>query len=186
LLDLGCGTGDLAIQVSKSTKGETKIIGLDYSHLMLDIAIRKSRLLRTKPSFIIGDAVALPFQDGYFDCVGTSFAFRNLVYKNPQAQNHLSEVLRILKSKGKFIIVESSQPRVRILRVFYHLYLCLFVFKIGTLISGNKKAYRYLAKSATRFYGPLEIKKMLISAGFSNVSFYPFLFGVAGIYIATK
>ena len=153
---------------------------------MLDIANNKSRLLTRKPSFISGDAAALPFPNGYFDCVGISFAFRNLTYKNPLALYHVSEVLRVLKPNGRFIIIESSQPRVKVLRILFHLYLRWFVLKLGSLISGNRGAYRYLAESATRFYTPLEIKQMLITAGFSDVSFCPFLFGVAGIHVATK
>ena len=186
VLDLCCGTGDLAIHLSRLTKNDTEIIGLDYSRPMLDIANKKSRLLTKKPSFISGDAAALPFPDGYFDCVGISFAFRNLTYKNPLALYHVSEILRVLKPNGRLIIIESSQPKVKVLRIFLHLYLHWFVSKVGSLVSGNRRAYRYLAESAIRFYTPLEIKQMLITAGFSDVSFRPFLFGVVGMHIATK
>ena len=75
VLDLCCGTGDLAIYVSRLTKNGMEIIGLDYSRPMLDIASEKSRLLTKKPAFITGDAAALPFPDGYFDCVGISFTY---------------------------------------------------------------------------------------------------------------
>ncbi|MFC1953740.1 ubiquinone/menaquinone biosynthesis methyltransferase, partial [Chloroflexota bacterium] len=176
ILDLCCGTGDLAIQISRLSKGEPEIIGLDYSQPMLDIANEKAKLLNRKPSFVSGDAASLPFPDDYFDCVGISFAFRNLTYKNPLASQYVSEVKRVLKPNGRFVIIESSQPNGKVLRTLFHLYLYWFVFKVGALVSGNKGAYRYLAESATRFYTPLEIRQMLITAGFSDVSFRPFLF----------
>lgn len=108
MLDLCCGTGDLAIDLSRLAVNDLEITGFDYSPSMLGIAIKKATLLVRKPSFIFVYAAALPFPDGYFDCVGISFAFRNLINKNPMAQYHLSEVLRVLKSGGRFIIVESS------------------------------------------------------------------------------
>ena len=186
ILDLCCGTGDLAINLSRLSMNGVEITGLDYSQPMLDIATKKTGQLNHKPSFIAGDAATLPFPDRYFDCVGISFAFRNLTYRNPMIQHHLSEVLRVLKSNGRFVIVESSQPESILIRKLFHLYLQLFVFRAGTIISGNSKAYRYLAESASRFYTSGELKHMLISAGFSEVSYRPFLFGAAGINVATK
>lgn len=186
ILDLCCGTGDLSIEISRLIGNIAEILGIDYSQPMLEIADKKAGFLIKKPSFISGDASTLPFPDESFDCIGISFAFRNLTYKNPLVSSHLSEVFRVLKPGGKFIIIESSQPSSGIIRFLFHLYLKLFVSKIGTLISGNRQAYRYLAESATRFYSPSEIEQMLTASGFSKVTFRPFLFGVVGIHTAIK
>ena len=139
-----------------------------------------------RPFFVAGDASELPFPNGYFDCVGISFAFRNLTYKNPLAKEHLSEVIRILRPGGRFVIVESSQPESRLTRSLFHLYLRKYVSRIGSKISGNRKAYQYLAESASRFYTPPELRHLLLDAGFSKVSYHPLLFGAAGIHIATR
>ena len=138
-LDLGCGTGDLAVQLAKMA-GDIEIIGLDYSPPMLEIARKKAgRLAKEKRiSFVYGDAAHLPFPDGYFDCVGISFAFRNLTYQNPLAERYLAEVLRVLGAGGRFIIVETSQPKVRLIRRLFHLYLLSFAFGLGWLISGQR------------------------------------------------
>jgi demethylmenaquinone methyltransferase/2-methoxy-6-polyprenyl-1,4-benzoquinol methylase len=188
VLDLCCGTGDLAITLASFAENNPEITGLDYSQPMLDIANKKADLLakREMPSFIYGDACNLPFPDGYFNCAGISFAFRNLTYKNPLVQHHLSEVFRVLKSGGRFIIVETSQPKSKIIREIYHVYLRSFAFCTGYLLSGNRQAYRYLAESAARFYNSEEIKEMLFKTGFRQVSFQPFLFGTVGIHVATK
>lgn len=188
VLDLCCGTGDLTISIARLAENSLEITGLDYSQPMLDIAHKKAELLARgkKISFIHGDAGNLPFPDGYFDCAGISFAFRNLTYKNPLMQQHLSEVYRVLKSDGHFVIVESSQPKSKFIREIYHLYLRSFVFCTGYLLSGNRQAYRYLAESAARFYNSKEIKEMLIKTGFRRVSSQPFLFGAVAIHVATK
>jgi demethylmenaquinone methyltransferase/2-methoxy-6-polyprenyl-1,4-benzoquinol methylase len=124
--------------------------------------------------------------DMRFDCVSISFAFRNLTYKNPLAECHLSEVYRVLKPGGRFVIVESSQPYSKLVRGLYHLYMRWFVFRIGYLLSGNKQAYHYLAESATRFYTSEEVADMLIKTGFRHISYAPLFLGAAGIHTATK
>jgi len=188
VLDLGCGTGDLIIAIARMSTDNAEMAGVDYSQPMLEIAERKAKRLAPakKISFVSGDASSLPFPDGHFDCAGISFAFRNLTYKNPSAKRHLTEVCRVLRAEGRFVIVETSQPESRFIRTIYHLYLRWFVFWLGYLISGNKGAYNYLAESASRFYNSGEVKEMLISAGFREVSFRPLLFGAAGIHVATK
>lgn len=91
MLDLGCGTGDLAVTISRLAKNDIDIVGLDYSETMLDVARSKSDAFTGgKINFIHGDASDLNFPDGYFDCVGISFAFRNMVYRNPLSNRILS------------------------------------------------------------------------------------------------
>lgn len=188
VLDLCCGTGDLLIDLAWLANRNLELTGIDYSQPMLEIATKKAEPLAQgrQISFIYGDAANLPFPDGYFDCVGISFAFRNLTYKNPLAQLHLAEVLRILKTDGRYVIVETSQPGSKLIRKIYHLYLRWFVFRVAHLLSGNRSAYNYLTESATRFYSSEEVKEMLLSAGFRQVSFNPLLFGAAGIHVAVK
>ncbi len=186
VLDICCGTGDLAHSLSLIKHNNTKIIALDYSRLMLNVAVQKNESLKDKPALIIGDASRLPFQTECLSCVGISFAFRNLTYKNPKISDHLAEISRIIKPGGRFVIVESSQPKSALIRKLFHIYLRIYVAKIGGLISGNKGAYNYLAESATRFHTPDEIKDMLVKAGFSRVDYTPLFFGAVGIHIAVK
>ena len=187
VLDLGCGTGDLSIAITRLAAGNLEVVGLDYSLPMLEMARKKAeRLNIINIAFVRGDAASLPFPDEHFDCAGISFAFRNLTYRNPLARRALAEVIRVLKPGGKFVVVESSQPEVKLIRGLFHLYLRCFVKGAGHIISGNKGAYQYLAESAARFYTPGEVKELLVSSGFSEVSYRPLLFGAAGIHIAVK
>lgn len=188
ILDLGCGTGDLALNIARRTSNDVKIFGLDYSLPMLALAKLKAEKqdLKDKVEFIHGQATKIPFPDDYFDRVGISFAFRNLTYQNPLWELHLAEVRRVLKAEGRYVIVESSQPQNRFVRALFHLYLYAFVMPVGVLLSGQRGAYRYLAESAAHYYFPGEVQEMLLNAGFREVTFRPLLLGAAGIHIATR
>ena len=188
VLDLCCGTGDLAIDLARLAESNLELTGIDYSQPMIEVAAKKAETLasRRKISFICGDATNLPFPDGYFDCIGISFAFRNLTYKNLLARRYMAEIVRVLNVSGKFVIVETSQPRAKLIRKLYHLYLRWFVSRLGYLFSGNRGAYYYLAESAARFYTPEEVKEVLFAVGFRQVSFRPLFLGAIGIHVAIK
>ncbi len=186
-LDLCCGTGDLAINLAQGAEG-AELVAIDFSQPMLERALKKaeSKTGGRKISFIYGSASNLPFPDGYFDSVGVSFAFRNLTYKNPLARRYLTEILRVLKSGGRLVFVETSQPRSNLVRKLYHFYLRWVVSRLGQLLSASRGAYHYLAESAARFYTPEELKGILLASGFRKVDYQPLLLGVVGIHIAIK
>ena len=188
VLDLCCGTGDLAVNLARLAENNVELTGIDYSQPMLEIATKKAEPLarERKISFVYGDADNLPFPDGYFGCVGISFAFRNLTYKNSLAWQHIAEVLRVLSPGGRYVIVESSQPKSKLVRMIFHWYLRWFVYRVGYFLSRNKGAYHYLAESASRFYTPEEVEEVLLKAGFRRVSYQSLFFGAAGIHVAVK
>ena len=122
MLDLCCGTGDLALTVAKFSNGSVEIIGLDFSKGMLQFATYKAEESKiTSIKFVYGDAGSMPFEDETFDSVGISFGFRNLTYANPASKKHLSEIFRIVKNGGRFVVAETSQPNSKFVRFFFHL-----------------------------------------------------------------
>jgi demethylmenaquinone methyltransferase / 2-methoxy-6-polyprenyl-1,4-benzoquinol methylase len=188
ILDICCGTGDLSVALARLAIYKPEITGVDFSREMLDIAEKKAPAAApgSNIKFIEADVSSLPFPDNHFDCVGISFAFRNLTYKNPRTEDYLREVLRVLKPEGQFVIVESSQPESAFIRFFFRLYLRWFVFPAGYLISGNKGAYKYLAESAEHFYFAEEILDFLTKTGFKQASAKRLFFGASAIYTAIK
>jgi demethylmenaquinone methyltransferase/2-methoxy-6-polyprenyl-1,4-benzoquinol methylase len=188
ILDIGCGTGDLTINIARLAGNSAEITGLDYSAPMLERASLKAEKAGVggKVRFISGEATGIPFPDSYFDCAGISFAFRNLTYKNPVTATYLAEVLRVLKPGGRHVIVESSQPENSIIRFFFRLYLRAFVKPVGIILSGNRGAYQYLTESAARFYSPGQVRELLLKAGFRSVRYRALFFGAAGIHVAEK
>lgn len=184
VLDLCCGTGDLVRQLARRAPADTQLSALDFSAGMLAIARRK---LQSYPvEFVEGDAAALPFADGQFGAVGTAFAFRNLTWKNPLKDAALAEVLRVLEPGGRFVIVETSQPRNRAWRWLFHTYLKRLAGPLGSAISGHPEAYRYLALSARNFFAADEVCAMLRDAGFAEVTATPLLGGIAALHVAIK
>ena len=188
ILDICCGTGDLAITIARLAQYTPEITGADYSQPMLEIATAKasSSAKGENIRFINADVACLPFADNHFDCIGISFAFRNLIYKNPLTPIYLNEIIRVLKPGGKFIIVESSQPKSPFIRFLDHLYLRLWVLPSGYFISGDKGAYRYLAESALHFYSAEEMQGFLLKSGFKQAAVKGLFFGAAAVYAAVK
>ncbi|MBN1298831.1 MAG: ubiquinone/menaquinone biosynthesis methyltransferase [Actinobacteria bacterium] len=187
-MDLGCGTGDLAINIALAADENIRITACDFSREMLAIAAKKSAKAKVlqKISFIYADACSLPFADNHFDTIGISFAFRNMIYKNTSAKKHLSEIYRVLKPGGSCMIAESSQPAIKIIRILSHFYIRTFVYLAGSMISGNRQAYRYLSQSAINFYNTGELKKIFISSGFKSAKHWPLFLGAAAIYELIK
>lgn len=188
VLDIGCGTGDLTIAMARMASSDVMLVGVDYSQPMLLLATEKARQLRLdgRIAFVHADVADLPFPDQCFDSVGISFAFRNLTYKNPIAQRHLDEVLRVLAPGGRYVIVESSQPDCWLIRSLFRVYSRHLVPRLGHWLSGNRGAYRYLGESAASFYTPGEVEQMLLRAGFHHVVYRPLFFGAAGLHVAVK
>lgn len=188
VLDLGCGTGDLTIELVRQTDKNTEIVGFDFNKRMLEVAEKKVRKLadRSNLSVVNGDAAKLPFPKGYFDSVVISFAFRNLSYNNPLIGKYITEVLRVLSIGGRFVILETSRPKSWFMKKAYNLYMYYFVYWLGFLLSGSSAAYRYLSKSVVNYYSPEELKQILLEAGFSQVWYRRLFFGVVSIHTALK
>lgn len=183
-LDLCCGTGDLVNHVARRASPAVELVALDFSAGMLELA--RDKLAGRKVQFVEGDAADLPFEPDSFGAVGTAFAFRNLTWKNPLKDAALAEVLRVLRPGGRFVIVETSQPRNPLWRRIFHAYLRGVAGPVGSALSGHPEAYRYLALSARNFYSAEEVSAMLRGAGFSSATARPLLGGIAALHVAVK
>jgi demethylmenaquinone methyltransferase/2-methoxy-6-polyprenyl-1,4-benzoquinol methylase len=187
VLDLCCGTADLTMHLGRGAGSSTELYGLDFSHTMLERAREKVAVFgKDRINLIQGDAGNMPFESGFFDSVGISFGFRNLTFENPDAKLHIGEVYRVLKPGGRFVILETSQPANGLIRAGYHFYQKFITSPVGGVLSGNRKAYRYLAYSAINYYSIPEITEVLLKAGFSKVSGEPLLMGATAIVTAVK
>lgn len=186
VMDLGTGTGDLAIRIAKA-KSNIQIVGYDFSASMLKVAREKADKQKlTNVTFTEGDAAQMPFKNDRFDVISISFAFRNITFKNPNTSLYLSEILRVLKPGGKFVILESSQPKNPVIRKIYHAYFHYIVSGIGGKLSASKGAYHYLAYSARHFYNPAGLKSLLTEHGFDWIQYRPLFFGASGLTIVSK
>lgn len=174
ILDLAVGTGDSAKELSK--KG-IKVIGVDISFEMLKIAKEKIQKNFTP---ISASAYELPFRDKTFDSVTCAFGIRNM----HETEMALKEIHRVIKAKGKIIILEFSLPS-GFFRKPYLLYLKKIVPFVASLFS-SRSAYEYLASSIEGFYKPEEFKNLLERSGFKNIKSYQLSFGAVYLYVGEK
>lgn len=187
VIDLCCGTGDMAILLSKSSSYPIEIVAFDFNHYMLALGRGKIKKLQIENiEFIQGDVAAMTFKDDSFDCITIAFGFRNLTFNNKNIGSHMNEINRILKSGGHLLILESSVPDSLLIRFLFRLYLKLILIPLGGLISGSWRAYGYLAKSAVNFFSFDQLNQLMKAYGFTILSTKRFLLGAANIIIVRK
>ena len=182
ILDVATGTGDLAIELSK-TNAE-KIIGIDISDQMIEIAKKKIRKknLNSLIKILKSNSENMNFKNDYFDMVTVSYGVRNFDNLN----KGLSEIFRVLKPSGKIYILETSLPKSPILLFFYKFYVRIITSIIGILFSNYKLPYKYLLNSASIFPFGDDFNNILIKNGFINVKNESQILGVSTIYFASK
>lgn len=183
ILDIATGTGDLAIMFAESIN-QAKITGLDISEGMLNVGKQKvaQKNLTERIDLIIGDSEKLPFNDNSFDAISVSFGVRNF----ESLETGLSEILRVLKPQGKFVILETSVPTKFPFKQGYQFHSNILLPLIGKLFSRDKKAYGYLSESAANFPYGEQLNNILRKVGFIDVKDHPQTFGVATIYTSSK
>lgn len=183
VLDIATGTGDLAIQFAEKTEAK-RIVGLDLSDGMLNVARKKisNKPFSNKIEFIQGDSEALPFEDNSFDSITVSFGIRN--FEN--LEKGLSEIYRVLRKDGIFVILETSVPTKFPFKQGYNFYTKNILPLVGRIFSKDKVAYKYLSESASAFPFGEALNNILRKTGFKEVKDKPQTFGVATIYTATK
>ncbi len=182
ILDIATGTGDLAIMMTQ-TSAKT-IIGLDLSAGMLDVGKKKieEKRLSNKIEMVLGDSENIQYDDNHFDAITVSFGIRN--FEN--LEKGLSEILRVLKPNGLFVILETSVPQKTPYKQGYSFYTKYVLPLIGRLFSKDNVAYGYLSESASLFPYGEKLNNILRKIGFIEVKAMPQTFGVATIYTASK
>lgn len=179
ILDLATGTGKLAFEFAKLKNG-LKIFALDFSENMIAIAQQKAKSLKLDVEFIIGDALNIPFSDSSFDIVSMSYGIRNVA----SIEKCLSEIARVLKPKGKFVIIEFGNP-VWFFRPIYRILQKLFLIPLAGMITGEKNAYKYLFETIRYFPSGSNFLEIVKKEDlFDNIRFIPLTFGIAYLYIA--
>lgn len=178
VLDLCCGTGDMTLALWREGS-RAQINGADFSHAMLKLALKKSGD-SPRLKWIEADALQLPFADESFDLITSAFGFRNLA----DYDGGLREISRVLKPGGEFGILEFSEPKGTLGKL-YRFYFKRILPRVGGLVSGSS-AYSYLPASVERFPTPAELVSTMAAAGFREVHWTPYTFGIAGLFRGVK
>ncbi len=183
VLDIATGTGDVLLTIFDKCKNATEGIGLDPAEKMLEIAKKKTEEqgLSDKIKYICGNALDLPFEDNSFDVVTIAFGIRNVT----DVDRALKEMVRVLRPGGKVLILEFSLPSNSFLRWCYLKYFRYILPIFGAIISGDKKAYKYLNITVETFPYGGEFCSIMEKAGFVKVEAKPLTFGIATIYVGS-
>ena len=184
VLDLCCGTGQMINYECKAAGKNTTVIGVDFSQEMLNVGTKRlnQSLKDYKFKLIKGSILELPFEENAFDCITIAFGLRNISYKNKA----LSEMYRVLKPGGKVACLELSKPNIPILKNIYDMYFNHVLPAIGSIGTGDKKAYYYLRDSVNNFMDKKQLKEKFNEMGFDNAEYKSLTFGIASIHYGIK
>jgi demethylmenaquinone methyltransferase/2-methoxy-6-polyprenyl-1,4-benzoquinol methylase len=176
LLDLGTGTGDLA-RDAQAQFPQAKIIAADFTLEMMRVGQKTSPL-----NFSTADALKLPFNDSSFDAVISGFLMRNVIDLN-QA---LKEQYRILKNRGRIVILDTTRPKKNLLSPFIWLHMHFIIPTLGGLLTGSRDAYRYLPETTEGFVTAEALASHMAAVGFKKINFQRFMFGTIAIHWGEK
>jgi demethylmenaquinone methyltransferase/2-methoxy-6-polyprenyl-1,4-benzoquinol methylase len=176
VLDLACGTGDFS-QIVLQTLPGARVVAVDLAEQMLDLARRRSRT-----AVVCGNAVALPFVDGLFDCVFVGYGLRNF----PNLTTALGEIYRVTRHGGLLVSLDFFLPAKRLRRTLYLGYLYVQGAFWGLLLHRRPRLYTYIPDSLRSFISVEDLTSSLRRMGYERVDARPYIFGGIGLHWGVK
>jgi demethylmenaquinone methyltransferase / 2-methoxy-6-polyprenyl-1,4-benzoquinol methylase len=200
VLDVATGTGDMAIELARRVSPGGEVVGSDFAEGMLDRARAKSSALDARgvrPRFEWADALALPYADGTFDAATVGFGARNF----DDLGRGLAEMVRVVRSGGRVVVLEITTPTRAPLSLFYRLWFDRIVPALGWLVGAIvtsisrlrrstsettiADAYTYLPNSVKRFPAPAVLAAEMERAGLCQIGYLLTAGGIVAIHVGT-
>ncbi len=178
VLDLCCGTGDLAFLAGAAAAAGSRIVGLDFTLPMLGIA-RARRPSGGGAAFAQGDAMRLPFPDASFDAVTIGYGLRNV--EDPLGC--LREVRRVLAPGGRVVVLDFGKPESPFARALYGAFLKTAMPAVGWLFHGDADTYVYIPESLARYPAQRGVKDLMEQAGLAGARFENRMLGTMGLNV---
>lgn len=183
ILDVATGTGDVALEIARTTPSSVQIVGADFCPEMVELGQAKvaESPYANRITLRVAPCEDLPFPDNTFDSITIAFGIRNVVDR----RLGLAEMWRVLKPGGRIIILEFSTPRSQIFRQIYYFYFRRVLPVVGGLFS-RYNAYKYLPDSVLEFPSVDEFAAMMSETGLRNIQIRQMTFGIATIHCGEK
>ena len=179
VLDIGCGTGDLAKEVRKQHP-DSIVVAADFTPEMVFLGAKETRdpLIH----WVIADAQNLPFVKEFYDAVICGFLLRNV----PDVNQTLNEQYRVCRDDARFASLDTTPPEKNRLRPFLNIHLNYFIPFLGWLVMGDSFAYKYLSDSTHQFLDAEKLAEKIRGAGFSKVKYLKKMFKTIAIHWGVK
>ena len=183
LLDVAGGTGDISFRFLQRASGANATV-LDLTEPMLVHGRKRAETvgISSQLEWVVGDAMALPFEDDSFDVYTISFGIRNVT----DPQKALSEAYRVLKPGGRIMVLEFSHIPNNLLQWFYDKYSFNVIPRLGQIIASDRSSYQYLVESIRKFPKQESFMKLVNAAGFENTKYRNLTMGVACLHSGWK
>ncbi|MEL6120657.1 MAG: bifunctional demethylmenaquinone methyltransferase/2-methoxy-6-polyprenyl-1,4-benzoquinol methylase UbiE [Pseudomonadota bacterium] len=183
LLDVAGGTGDIAFRfLKRAGEGHATVLDLTEEMLIEGRQRAEAEDMGESLSWLVGDAMALPFENNTFDVYTISFGIRNVT----RPQDALHEAFRVLKPGGRLMVLEFSQIPNDMLQKAYDLYSFNIIPRMGQAIAGDRDSYQYLVESIRKFPDQETFLGMVRDAGFDNAKYRNLSLGIACLHSGWK
>ena len=183
-LDVGTGTGDLALALLRRSEAGSRVVGLDLAGGMFDRSLRKAARsgLQARFEVVQGSALHIPAPDGSFDRVVSAFTLRNVA----DLGRAFREMRRVLRPGGRAVLLELSKPPGRLFARLYRAYFYGVLPRAAALLGGDRAAYAYLPESLTSFPDAAALAAEMRAAGFHQVRYTLLTLGIAALHEGTR
>ena len=178
VLDLCCGTGDLAF-LAEAAGGGARVAGVDFTFPMLRVARRRRAESDRSVVFAQGDALRLPFENGLFDVVTIGYGLRNIA--DPAAA--LVEMRRVLAPGGRLVVLDFGKPSNPVAASLYQGFLHTVMPLMGWLFHRDPETYLYIPESLERYPAQRGVEELMRRAGFVNARHENRLLGTMGLNV---
>lgn len=179
LLDIATGTGEIA---QEGLRQQPNILAIGGDFVLEMMRVGQQNHERRAINWVAADTLTLPFPDEVFDAVTSGFLMRNVV----DVPGAFREQARVTRPGGRIVVLESSPPKRNILRPFIHFHLNYIIPTLGTIVTGEAEAYRYLPDSTQQFQEPESLAALMRQAGLKNVRYNLYMFGTIAIHVGQK
>lgn len=183
LLDVAGGTGDISFRfLERAGVGHATVCDITEPMLVEGRKRAEADQMANSLNWVVGDAMALPFEDNSFDVYTISFGIRNVV----RPQEALNEAYRVLRPGGRLMVLEFSQIPNDMMQKAYDLYSFNVIPKMGKLIANDAESYQYLVESIRKFPDQDKFLEMVRTAGFENAKYRNLTMGIAALHSGWK
>ncbi|MBL6427821.1 MAG: bifunctional demethylmenaquinone methyltransferase/2-methoxy-6-polyprenyl-1,4-benzoquinol methylase UbiE [Maritimibacter sp.] len=183
LLDVAGGTGDVAFRfVNRAPGAHATVCDMTEGMLIEGRKRAEAEQMAASLEWVVGDAMALPFDDNSFDVYTISFGIRNVT----RIADALAEAYRVLKPGGRIMVLEFSQIPNDMMQKVYDLYSFNIIPRMGQVIANDRDSYQYLVESIRRFPDQETFAGMIRTAGFEQVKYRNLTMGIAALHSGWK